>query len=88
MKTIPSIAGRLLLGVLVCLTISGGLANGSERSKKYTREFNEKGKHFDKVAGETYDPDFRSLQRPFRMAKLNLVWSKAQNVGPSSFPEP
>lgn len=25
-------------------------------------------------------PDFRTLPKPFRMAKLNLVWSKAQQV--------
>lgn len=24
--------------------------------------------------------DFRSLDKPFRMAKLNLLWSKAQRV--------
>lgn len=29
---------------------------------------------------EKYDPDFRTLQKPFRMAKLNLVWVKAQQV--------
>ncbi|XP_058453717.1 alpha-2-macroglobulin receptor-associated protein-like, partial [Malaya genurostris] len=28
---------------------------------------------------EIYEPDFRNIQRPFRMAKLNLVWSKAQH---------
>ncbi|XP_053680930.1 alpha-2-macroglobulin receptor-associated protein [Anopheles nili] len=27
---------------------------------------------------EIYEPDFRNIQRPFRMAKLNLVWTKAQ----------
>lgn len=29
---------------------------------------------------EKYDPDFRNLQKPFRMAKLNLLWSKAVHV--------
>lgn len=29
---------------------------------------------------EKYDPDFRTLHKPFRMAKLNMVWSKAQQV--------
>ncbi|XP_073816667.1 alpha-2-macroglobulin receptor-associated protein [Musca autumnalis] len=47
-----------------------------KKAKKYSREANE---HFENVKAETYDPDFRTLQRPFRMAKLNLVWSKAQN---------
>ncbi|XP_052888462.1 alpha-2-macroglobulin receptor-associated protein [Anopheles moucheti] len=28
---------------------------------------------------EIYEPDFRNIQRPFRMAKLNLVWTKAQH---------
>lgn len=37
-------------------------------------------KYYEQVKNEGYDPDFRTLQRPFRMAKLNLVWSKAQNV--------
>lgn len=32
------------------------------------------------LPAEKYDPDFRNLQRPFRMAKLNLVWTKAQQV--------
>lgn len=71
LKAIPTI--------LVCLAVLF-LVVGSGKSKKYSREFNENGKHFDKVVRETYDPDFRSLQRPFRIAKLNLVWSKAQNV--------
>ncbi|XP_005178016.1 alpha-2-macroglobulin receptor-associated protein [Musca domestica] len=48
-----------------------------KKAKKYSREANEP--HFDQVKAESYDPDFRTLQRPFRMAKLNLVWSKAQN---------
>ncbi|XP_055636377.1 alpha-2-macroglobulin receptor-associated protein [Toxorhynchites rutilus septentrionalis] len=30
-------------------------------------------------ASEIYEPDFRNIQRPFRMAKLNLVWTKAQH---------
>lgn len=32
-----------------------------------------------------YGSDFRNLQKPFRMAKLNLVWSKAAHVS-YSFP--
>ncbi|XP_075148615.1 alpha-2-macroglobulin receptor-associated protein [Haematobia irritans] len=50
---------------------------GEKKSKKYSREANDP--HFEQVKSETYDPDFRNLPRPFRMAKLNLVWSKAQN---------
>ncbi|XP_037808616.1 alpha-2-macroglobulin receptor-associated protein-like [Lucilia sericata] len=48
-----------------------------KKAKKYSREANDP--HFEQVKSETYDPDFRTLQRPFRMAKLNLVWAKAQN---------
>lgn len=29
---------------------------------------------------DKYEPDIRELQKPFRMAKLNLVFSKAQQV--------
>lgn len=32
------------------------------------------------VPVETYDPEFRKLIRPFRMAKINVIWSKAQQV--------
>lgn len=49
-----------------------------KKAKKYSREANDP--QFEQVKSETYDPDFRTLQRPFRMAKLNLVWAKAQNV--------
>ncbi|XP_022210975.1 alpha-2-macroglobulin receptor-associated protein [Drosophila obscura] len=48
-----------------------------KQSKKYSREANDP--HFQQVTDEKYDPDFKKIQRPFRMAKLNLVWSKAQN---------
>lgn len=70
---------KFVLIILICFAILS-LVKGSAKSKIYSREFNENEKHFNKVAGETYDPDFRSVQRPFRMAKLNLVWSKAKNV--------
>lgn len=29
--------------------------------------------------------DFRTLDKPFRMAKLNMLWSKAQRVSFNSF---
>lgn len=29
---------------------------------------------------EKYEPNIRELEKPFRMAKLNLVFSKAQQV--------
>lgn len=62
--------------IAVLLLCSGTFAD--KKSKKYSREANEP--QFEQVKSETYDPDFRTLQRPFRMAKLNLVWAKAQNV--------
>lgn len=81
--------------VLVILLLQMHLAIGDKKqSKKYSREANEqqyntqqkqhksKEKSHEgefKLTTERYDPDFRNLQRPFRMAKLNLVWAKAQN---------
>ncbi|XP_018785119.1 PREDICTED: alpha-2-macroglobulin receptor-associated protein [Bactrocera latifrons] len=81
--------------VLVILLLQMHLAIGDKKqSKKYSREANEqqyntqKKQHKSKekphegevkLTTERYDPDFRNLQRPFRMAKLNLVWAKAQN---------
>lgn len=49
-----------------------------KQSKKYSKEANDP--HFKQIVDEKYEPEIRNLQRPFRMAKLNLVWAKAQNV--------
>lgn len=83
---------HVVLGILL---LQMHLAIGDKKSsKKYSREANEqqyiqqkqhksKEKSYEgefKLTTERYDPDFRNLQRPFRMAKLNLVWAKAQNV--------
>lgn len=38
---------------------------------KYSREANVKKKS---------DIDFRTLDKPFRMAKINILWTKAQQV--------
>lgn len=46
-----------------------------KKKNKYSAEMN-----IPQPPTEKYDPDFRKLQRPFRMAKLNLVWSKAVHV--------
>ena len=62
--------------IAVLLLCCGTFAD--KKAKKYSREANDP--QFEQVKSETYDPDFRTLQRPFRMAKLNLVWAKAQNV--------
>ncbi|XP_017476387.1 PREDICTED: alpha-2-macroglobulin receptor-associated protein [Rhagoletis zephyria] len=80
--------------ILVIMLLQLQLAVGDKKqSKKYSREANEQqysrqklqkiSKNSDegerKLTTERYDPDFRNLQRPFRIAKLNLVWAKAQN---------
>ncbi|EDV90619.1 GH14080 [Drosophila grimshawi] len=48
-----------------------------KHSKKYSKETNEP--HYQQIANEKYEPEIRNLQRPFRLAKLNLIWAKAQN---------
>ncbi|KAH8367424.1 hypothetical protein KR200_000701 [Drosophila serrata] len=68
----------LALVALALLVASQGVGADKKQSKKYSREANDP-QHFEQVRQEKYDPDFKSIQRPFRMAKLNLVWSKAQN---------
>ncbi|XP_017057389.1 alpha-2-macroglobulin receptor-associated protein [Drosophila ficusphila] len=62
---------------LFLLIASQGADADKKQSKKYSKEANDL--HFQQVKQEKYDPDFKSIQRPFRMAKLNLVWAKAQN---------
>lgn len=47
-------------------------ANCDKKFNKYSKEAN--------VREEKYDPDFRKIEKPFRMAKTNLVWTKAVNV--------
>jgi hypothetical protein len=42
----------------------------ADKHEKYSRKTNER-------EFETYNSDFRNLQKPFRVAKLNLLWSKA-----------
>ncbi|XP_017117228.1 alpha-2-macroglobulin receptor-associated protein [Drosophila elegans] len=73
LKCAPVIA----LLALVLLIVSHGVDADKKQSKKYSKEANDP--HFQQVKQEKYDPDFKSIQRPFRMAKLNLVWAKAQN---------
>ncbi|KAH8243138.1 hypothetical protein KR032_004742 [Drosophila birchii] len=70
----------LVLAVLALalLVASQGVGADKKQSKKYSREANDP-QHFEQVRQEKYDPDFKTIQRPFRMAKLNLVWAKAQN---------
>lgn len=55
--------------ILLCvvLVVSGGFCEN-----KYSRSANEK-----KLKN---DVDFRTLEKPFRMNKLNLLWTKARQV--------
>lgn len=65
---------KILCVIVVLLFI--GVSLGDKKSHKYTAEANSP------MMNENYDPDFRNLQKPFRIAKLNLVWTKAQHVSP------
>uniref|UniRef100_A0A2M4BRJ8 Putative alpha 2-macroglobulin receptor-associated protein n=1 Tax=Anopheles marajoara TaxID=58244 RepID=A0A2M4BRJ8_9DIPT len=64
---------RRALVIVFTVAITGGhFARAEKASDKYTKKANVL------PDSEIYDPDFRNIQRPFRMAKLNLVWTKAQ----------
>lgn len=65
--------------VACCIFLASQSVNADRKeSKKYSKEANDP--QFKHVINEKYEPEIRNLQRPFRMAKLNLVWAKAQNV--------
>ncbi|KAH8236495.1 hypothetical protein KR026_003696 [Drosophila bipectinata] len=64
--------------VLALSLLAVSQVDADKKGKKYSRESNDP-QNFRQVAEEKYDPDFKNIQRPFRMAKLNLVWAKAQN---------
>lgn len=66
---------RALVIVFTVAITSGQYARAEKASDKYSKKANVL------PDSEIYDPDFRNIQRPFRMAKLNLVWTKAQQVG-------
>ncbi|XP_055848923.1 alpha-2-macroglobulin receptor-associated protein isoform X2 [Episyrphus balteatus] len=65
---------------LLLIVQANGDNKNKKQSQKYSKEANrpppQQQQHF---TTESYDPDFRNLQRPFRMSKLNLVWTKAQH---------
>ena len=48
--------------------------------KKFKNKYSKEANELPPPPKETYDPDFRTLQKPYRMAKLNMVWAKAQQV--------
>ncbi|CRK92374.1 CLUMA_CG005913, isoform A [Clunio marinus] len=52
--------------IFLCLI----LMVAADKSDKYSKKANMK-------ESEKYDSDFRNLQKPFRIAKLNMLWSKA-----------
>lgn len=68
---------KIAITIAVVLVALQCVAADKKESKKYSREANDP--HFKHVIEEKYDPDFKNIQRPFRIAKLNLLWSKAQN---------
>lgn len=53
---------------IFCLSL---IINVVISDNKYSRDANEKKKK---------DVDFRTLEKPFRMNKLNILWTKAQQV--------
>ncbi|KAG4073171.1 hypothetical protein HA402_002560 [Bradysia odoriphaga] len=62
----------LLVQTLLVLVLSLSYCSCKKQKSKYSAEANQAYEPTEK-----YDPDFRTLQKPYRMAKLNLVWSKA-----------
>lgn len=65
----------LLIQCIVVLLYCLSYGNCKKHKSKYSAEAN-----LPNETVEKYDPDFRALQKPYRMAKLNLVWSKAVHV--------
>lgn len=65
---------KLLLVALVTAQLLFGQGSADKGHEKYSKKANTL------PDSEIYEPDFRNIQRPFRMAKLNLVWTKAQHV--------
>lgn len=61
--------------VVLCFGLINYSPCDAKKKNKYSAEMN-----LPPTPTEKYDPDIRSLQKPFRMAKLNLVWSKAVHV--------
>ncbi|XP_058130041.1 alpha-2-macroglobulin receptor-associated protein [Anopheles ziemanni] len=62
-----------LLVVVLLTTICHHYVQSEKAHDKYTKHANAL------PDSEIYDPEFRNIQRPFRMSKLNLVWTKAQH---------
>lgn len=83
---------KLLLYVLLMAILLATLTEAGDKKhkNKYSADANNPSKFEDSFALDTNDIppppperndiDFRTLHKPFRMAKLNMVWSKAQQV--------
>lgn len=69
--------------VIFTCTLFFGKIN-SYKEPQYFREPNEPYKRvtIDNIHGNSV---FKTIDRPFRMAKLNLVWTKAQHVSKFAF---
>lgn len=65
----------LLAQALLVIVLSLSYCSCKKHKSKYSAEANQSYEPTERT--EKYDPDFRTLQKPYRMAKLNLVWSKA-----------
>lgn len=68
----------LLAQALLVIVLSLSYCSCKKHKSKYSAEANQSYEPTERT--EKYDPDFRTLQKPYRMAKLNLVWSKAVHV--------
>ncbi|XP_055586555.1 alpha-2-macroglobulin receptor-associated protein [Uranotaenia lowii] len=65
---------KFLMAAVVLLATMVHFSEAAEKAyEKYSKKANVL------PDSEIYEPDFRTIQRPFRMAKLNMVWSKAQH---------
>lgn len=66
---------KVLLIQTIVLLLCISCCSCKKHKSKYSAEANQPTEPVEK-----YDPDFRTIQKPYRMAKLNLVWSKAVHV--------
>lgn len=82
------------VGIVVIVAVLHSAASYSKEENEFNRQSDLKRKPqgrfseddgLNELPAEKYDPDFRNLQKPFRMAKLNLVWTKAQQVSYENF---
>ncbi|EAT37199.1 AAEL010784-PA [Aedes aegypti] len=64
---------KFLVVALICVNLMPAWIEAEKAAEKYSKKANTL------PDSEVYQPDFRNIQRPYRMAKLNLVWSKAQH---------